>query len=515
MSRLRYGRLIFAAVAVLVLGGIYGAAGVRHPAAAAGKSARPTRAAVSMATRVCPAPGSPAPTGGSVAVAAMPASSAAGKAVISRLTPGGSTSAGSQVAAADRPGVLQVAPVKTAVPLSTAERAGQPGSSPDVRTQAGRGGVEVDATGAMAQGLEVEQTSARGVVTAQCSAPGTSFWFVGPGQASAKGTIELYLMNTGSEPADAQVSVMEDLAKGPALLGSADNGIAVPPHGMVVQALGRMLQRSTIIALNVTTTVGQVAAAVRESRSASDSGIWLPATQAPARHLVIPALPRAGGTRQLYLAVPGSAAAEVKVTAVTPNGSYQPTGLTNIPLLGGSAFQVAQRSLSAVQGALSITSTAPIVAAELVSGGPAGAPGALAVSSGPVLEQGVLADNPARSARSTELVLSAPGKAASVRITTATASVPADGQQGIMEHIKAGSSVVYTPRPPKGSRASEFALVVTPLAGSGPVYAGRVITLGRTVQSIIPVPSSLTWIPLPAVQSSLPAIFAAGHSSAG
>ena len=78
----------------------------------------------------------------------------------------------------------------------------------------------------------------------------------------------------------------------------------------------------------------------------------------------------------------------------------------------------------------------------LVAGGPAGAPGALAVSSGPVLEQGVLADNPARSAGSTDLVLSAPGKAASVRITTATASVSADGQQGSVVQIKAGSSVV-------------------------------------------------------------------------
>ena len=124
-------------------------------------------------------------------------------------------------------------------------------------------------------------------------------------------------MNTGSQPADAQVSVLTDVTKGPPLLGNADNGITVPPHGMVVQSLGHLLQSSKIIALNVTTTVGQVVAAVRESRSATDSGIWLPATQAPARHLVIPGLPRASGTRELYIAVPGSAAAQVKVTAVT------------------------------------------------------------------------------------------------------------------------------------------------------------------------------------------------------
>ncbi len=143
----------------------------------------------------------------------------------------------------------------------------------------------------MAQGLEVEQTGPGGLVTAQCSAPGTSFWFVGPGQASAS-TIELYLANTGSQAADAQVSVLTDVTKGPPLLGNADNGITVPPHSMVVQSLGRLLQSSKVIALNVTTSVGQVVAAVRESKSAGADGNWLAPTRAPARHLVIPGMPQ-------------------------------------------------------------------------------------------------------------------------------------------------------------------------------------------------------------------------------
>lgn len=514
MSRLRYRRLIVAAVVVVALAGIYGAAGARHPAAAVGQPARSSRAPVTMATRVCPAPGSPAPTAASVAMAAVPASSAGGTAEVSTLTPGGSSSAGSPVATVDKPGLLQVVGIKTAAPLSAAEKAGQPGSSPNVTTQAGRGGVEVNATGAMAQGLEVEQTSPGGAVTAQCGAPGTSFWFVGPGQASS-GTIELYLMNTGSQPADAQVSALTDVTKGPPLLGNADNGITVPPHGMVVQSLSRLLQSSKIIALNVTTSVGQVVAAVRESRSVHDGGGWLPATQAPARHLVIPGLPSVGGTRKLYIAVPGSAAAQLKITVVTARGSYQPTGGTGIPLFGGSAVAIALPSLGGVPGAITISSSVPVAAAVLVPGGPPGTPGAIAASSGPVREQGVVADNPARSAGSTELVLSAPGKAASVRITSATASVSAVGQAGSVVQIKAGSSVVIRTRPPAGSKAAQFALVVTPMSGSGPVYAGRIVTSGGTVQSVLPVPSSLTWIPLPAVQNSLSAISAAAHSSAG
>jgi hypothetical protein len=49
-------------------------------------------------------------------------------------------------------------------------------------------------------------------------------------------------------------------------------------------------------------------------------------------------------------------------------------------------------------------------------------------------------------------------------------------------------------------------LVVTPLPGSGPVYGGRVISAGGSVLSIMPVPSSLTWIPLPGVSESVAAI---------
>jgi len=60
--------------------------------------------------------------------------------------------------------------------------------------------------------------------------------------------------------------------------------------------------------------------------------------------------------------------------------------------------------------------------------------------------------------------------------------------------------------PPAGSKASQFTLVVTPLAGSGPVYGGNVVAAQGSLLSIMPVPSSLTWIPLPGVTESVAAI---------
>ena len=505
MSTGLFRRVALVSVVVLALAGIYGLARISHPATKAAHHGATSRVDVSTAVRVCPAPGSAGPTAAALAVAAVPGSAKAGSAVVTPLSPAGSTSAGPVLATLKQPGVLQASGVPVAPALTDAEQAGQAGSSPGVRTEGARGGVQVSATGALAQGIEVEQTGPGGLVTAQCGSPGTSFWFAGPGQKSA-GTIEVYLTNTGDTPANAQVQVLTDAAKGPPALGNLDNGITVPPHGMVVQSLDGLLQGSSIMALNVSTTVGQVAAAVRESKAAGQGGSWLPALQAPARHLVIPGVPAIAGPPDLYIAVPGTGAAQIKITAITQRGSYQPTGGTGIDLLGGSVSDIPLPSLAGISGALSITSTVPVVAALREAGGPAGGIGAVAVSSGPVLEQGVLAANPAGSAGLTQLVLSAPGKAASVRIATATDTTPASPGAGQVVHIAAKSSVVVPVTPPDGSKVSQFTLVVTPLKGSGPVYGGDVISARGSLQAIEPVPSSLTWIPLPGVTESLAAI---------
>jgi hypothetical protein len=135
-------------------------------------------------------------------------------------------------------------------------------------------------------------------------------------------------------------------------------------------------------------------------------------------------------------------------------------------------------------------------------GCPSGPPACAAPSPPTVQEQGVLADSPAGS---TSLVLSAPQKAASVRIVVAGPGASAAGQAGTVVAVKAGSTVVVPVKAPSGHRAAAVMIVVTPLAGSGPVYAARIVRSGNTVQSILAVPSSLTWIRLPLVRDSLTA----------
>jgi Family of unknown function (DUF5719) len=495
-------RYVLALLVVIALAAEFGLASLsRHPAALASgpRTPPPARAAVSQALRACPGPGSTGGTASGLALAA--AASGTGQATVTRLSPAGATAAPAPLHVLTRPGLLSLVSV-TAAPALPRGLAQASAADTAVPTGPARGGVMISASGAMAQGLEAEQTSSGGLGTAQCLGPGTDFWFVGPGQKSAA-DIELYLMNTDGVSADASVSVVTD--SGP-VLGSTDAGIGVPPHSMVVQSLSGLVHGSTAVALNVTTSVGRVVPAVLETSGAGQPGAWLPAAEAPVTTQVLPGLPGTPGGRDLYVAVPGSANAQIKVTAITARGSYQPTGGTGIDLPGGSAITVALPSLGGIPAAVEVSSSVPVTASMGVPGGAGGAPGAFTAAAAPLQEQGVIAGNPAGGG-TCSLVLSAPAAAARVQVTELTSAGQVTGSSGSQTvQLAAGHSQVITLAPPRpGGRPLPFAVVITPLAGSGPVYAGRVVSQAGAVRSILPAESSLTWVPLPSVRSSVSA----------
>ena len=114
--------------------------------------------------------------------------------------------------------------------------------------------------------------------------PGTDFWFLGPGPAKAA-AINLHLVNPDSQPAAVDVEIFTDT--GP-LQGNADTGIEVPPGGSVVQAVSKLVPGSRVVALHVRTSVGRVVAAVQAGAA------WWRAASAPAQQVVVPGLPGAG-----------------------------------------------------------------------------------------------------------------------------------------------------------------------------------------------------------------------------
>jgi len=531
-------RVLTAAIVVLLLGAVYGLAGLRHSVSlSAGSAPRaPRLAAVSSVQRVCPAPGATTSPAGGIAVMTAPAAGASGQAGaalnVTRLTGTGSAAAGPRVLSVTQPGVPRLAQVtvdratarktaqaKTAQTKTTQTKTTQTktaagtggtkkktGTQPKVAQQSSAlaatavsGGVVIQASGALAQGLEAEQTSAGSLPTAACTSPGTNFWFTGPGQRTAA-QIQLYLMNASSQVADVAVDIATDA--GP-LQDTTDTGISVPPHGMIVQSLAGTLRKSRAISLHVRTSVGQVAAAVEES-TAGGQATWLPAAQTPARQLVIPGLPGVAGTRELYISVPGVKDATVQVTAVTSRGSYQPTGATGIDLPGGSAAEITVPSLGGIPAALRLTANTSITAAVLIPGG-GGALGAFTAAAPALEEHGVVADNLTGPGRSSTLVLSAPRGAARVTVAE-VASAGSASRQTQDVTVAAGKSVVVSLRAIRGvPRGTPFAVVITPQAGSGPVYAGRVIMgngAGAALQAMLPVDSALTSVPLPPVHQA-------------
>jgi hypothetical protein len=518
VSGLLRHRLVLAVLVILVLGGLFEVAGVSHSVSFSGGTPphQAQRAPVSLALQGCPGPGSSGPTSSGIALASAPSAApgavAAGQAEVIPLTTGGSSAAAAAQRVVRQPGRLTMlsVPAARALPKKTAAKLATVTGS--VTTVPGRGGVTIQATGQMSQGLEAEQTGSHGLATARCQSPGTSFWFAGPGTKTVA-QLQLYLMNVDSQPADIQVSA---LTEGIPLAGGADIGIAVPPHGMVVQSLSGLLRGTTVVALHVSASAGLIVAALRESKRGTEPGTWLPPAAAPATRLVLPSIPGTPGSRELYVAVPGSQDAQVKLTAVTSRGSYQPTGGSGIALPGSSASGIPLPSLAGTPAALVVTANVPVTAAMLVGGGSDGSPGAVTAGAGPVQQQGVIADNPGSAAGSAELVLSAPRTAAAVRVTVTGQKSAIDAGSGGTVQIAAGHSVAVRLHPPRGAaRTAPFSVVITPLPGSGPVYAGRVIIVRSVVQAILPVVSSPTWVPLPPVRDSLAAVLGGAQSPAG
>jgi hypothetical protein len=497
VKALSASRVLPPLIVVLALAAVYGLTTYgRVTTLGAGRQVQPPRsAAATSVMRACPSLGLAGSAAADIALIAAPATSGQGQAEVSRL---GGAAGPLPLHRLASPGQLSVAAVRVA-PTPRHTGTASSGAQP-VPTVPAQGGVVVQASGSMARGLEVEQVTAGGIPMGRCESPGTDFWFVGPGQHGLA-RIQLFLANPGSQPADANVEISTDA--GP-LQGTADMGIPVAPHSMIVQSLATVLHGSRALALHVRTSVGQVVAAVEEATHTGGGGAWLPVAQMPTTRVVLPGLPAAAGTRELFVAVPGSQDAHLTLTAVTTKGSYQPTGSSGLIIPGGSAASIVLSSLSGVPAALKLSSNVPVTASAMLKGGSSGGPGVFTAASLPIEEQGVIAYDKTGGGMASQLVLSAPGRAVSARITEISATGRAAAPQAVQ--IKAGHSMVTQLGKGGGSgHKLAFSVMITPLAGSGQLYAGRVITssgTGGRVQSLLPVASALTLVPLPHVQNT-------------
>jgi hypothetical protein len=272
----------------------------------------------------------------------------------------------------------------------------------------------------------------------------------------------------------------------------------------VTESLSSAAGNSSVVAIEVHTSSGRVAADVSEGGSAHGRTTnWLPSAAEPSTQLVIPGVPPSSHAAELFLTVPGTADAKVNVLAITPQGQYRPFGSQPVDLPGQSASSMTLTPLGGTAAAVAITANVPVTATVLV---PGSGVGAFTTATAPISEQAVVTGNVSGSGFASSVVLSAPAGAARVRLTEISASTGSAGSQ-VISVLAGHTLMVPVTAPSAAKRGVAFAVVITPLAGSGPLYAARVETQHQsTVVSIIPAASALSTISLPPVSDSYDAI---------
>jgi Family of unknown function (DUF5719) len=496
VRRLATPRLILPAAVLLALVVVAVTAWATRPGTAQAARTGGQAAAVTSVTRSCP-PAPPGTAAARIAMIALPSQTASGGAA----TPAGAATfspvlaaspAGGQPSASAASGTQQMRPVTVSAPGTVA-----------TVTATGGGGAAVAATGRMAEGFEAEQSDASGTGLVSCTHASSDMWFVGTGQSAGAPQIWLYLMNTGTVTASADVTILTDTG----LQNGLNSAITVRANQFVPENITPFVRGSQALALHVQTSAGQVAASVWEGNAAG-SGAWLPQAAAPAKSLVIPGLTVASSAARLFVAVPGATDAQLKVVAYTPAGAVPQFPATPVDASAGAATPLALNTLGASAAGLKLTANVPVIAGVLV---PGGGIGSFATAVSPVTEQGVVAGNPATRGLTVGLLLTAPSAAGRVSVSVVSAdgtvTAPA-GDQGVT--VAAGHTLALAVPHPSGSR-QPFAIVVTPQPGSGPLYAVRVVTSGTgglsaPATSLLPVLSALTSITLPPVQNSYTAV---------
>jgi hypothetical protein len=328
------------------------------------------------------------------------------------------------------------------------------------------------AAGNIAQGLTAEVANTQGTSMTRCAQPGSDMWFTGTGEATGASGVELYLMNPDQLPATVSVTLMTDA--GVVQDDVPYDGITVPPGQTIKENLTSALRNADVVAVNVHATAGRVAAATWEAGAGNGSGLWLPQTAEPATTAVIPGLVASSSAARLFVVVPGAQNAQVKVVALTPQGRFLPFGPNPLSAPSNAASVFTLNSLGAGVAGIELIANVPVTAAVAV---PGSGLGAVTPAGTPISQQAVAAGNPAKG-YSVSVVLSAPQTAARVGVSVLAAS------GGTQVTVPAGRSVAVTVHAPPGA-VGTFPLVLTPLNGSGPVYAARLVASGGGPPAIV------------------------------
>ncbi|PSK97090.1 hypothetical protein CLV63_10993 [Murinocardiopsis flavida] len=473
-------RFALLGLVMVALSALFGVALVTSPASGTDAAGPAERARVESAVRACPPPQGDDDSG---TIAAYGPADGADK---GKLTAAANPAAPEE----DDDGA-----VPSPEPIG---RSGQPGTP--WTAEPGDSGTHtvVRATGGLAAGVELTQATLgkdeKAVTEVRCPEPGLSTWFAAPGGDDLK-DLRLHAGNPDDSAATVNVDVYA--TDGPAV-SKETRGIAVAPNSDAEIDLGPLVESTGAVGVHVRTASGRVAASLFAEKSKRGAD-WVPPANPPATTHVIPGVPEGGGDRRLIVAAPGEDPADVKVRAFTPDGEADHDALESLDVPPSASAELSlEGPLDKKPATIVVTATRPVVAAVAMSrsdGDDTAYTAAVDPLEGGLNSTAVVPSLPKDT--DSELLIGAPEKAATVRVTP----VAADGSTGDPKEtkVKAGRTE------PVKVGADAAALVVEAVKGSGPAYAARVLK-GDGATSVLPLPPAPAEIALPSVSDSLTSV---------
>lgn len=293
-----------------------------------------------------------------------------------------------------------------------------------VRTTDERGAGAVAFTRSDEDGLELAACP----WAAAASAP----YLVGGGAA---GDHQSTLLLTGTSGGSSVVDLRLWGAQGP-VEGVGTTGIALEPGEARSVRLTDLAAGESELAVQVVVRSGQVAASLRDRTAEPAAGREVVTPVASARRVQV-VTGVAPGDRRLVLLNPTATSTPVTVEALGPDGTFAPTGLEELQARAGAVTAVPlPASLGDDLVSLRVRSDVPLVATVRSATGGDVADAAPT----PVLDGPAVAPLAIGSSQRADLVLSAPGRAASVRLVARDADGREVGTAAV--EVAAGATAV-------------------------------------------------------------------------
>jgi hypothetical protein len=327
-----------------------------------------------------------------------------------------------------------------------------------------------------------------------CAAPAVAQWFVGAATTAGRRE-KLVLANPETSPAAVDLRFWDEA--GPVTVPNSTD-VAVPAGGVVTLPLDTMAPGHQRLAVEVSTTRGAVAAALHDLDAVGatvNGDDWMVPVADPERELVIPGLPDRTGVRKLYLAAPGESAVNVRVRLLSADNAFAPAGADTVVLPAGKVVEYDLSAAGAGQAAAVVVSAdGPILASvRVVRSEHGGRDIAWAAPVAPLTGAATVPDGRSGPAGATALLLAAPRTGGVVRVQLYSG---AGAPRSTLVRIPADRAVSVDQ---VSGGTGRFTLVVTPQAGSGPVYGERVLRTGGSGLAITPLRSSRVRVVVPAV----------------